>query len=247
MLEACHFPDIKEPFATALRQVVEFAMEHYNPIGIIAAGSVMRGQGDATSDIDLFVLFEGDYRQLVHRYFNGVPVQIFCNPPQRIPRYFEDEPQRLDGGPSTAHMLATGVVILDRDSRVEQFRQMAHAALKKPPNPNPALVQLLRYHAVDALENALDLRESDPTMAMIAVCDALPQMLRYYFVKQGKYIPRHKDMLKHIRDDNPELATLLDNLFSVADDSRFDIIQQIADKTIEARRFFEHEFPPEKI
>ena len=240
MLEQCHFPEINEPFATALREAVAYTIEHYNPIGIIGAGSVMRGEGDLTSDIDLYVIFEGDYRQLEHKFFNGVPCQLFCNPTQMMPRYFAEERGRLNNGPTTAHMMASGIVILDRDPRIEQIREEARHALKLPPKPNEDMLQLMRYHTVSALENMLDVRETDPDMAMLEIYNALPNMLNYYFLKQGQYIPRHKDTLKQIRQHDPELAQLIHNLFTADVEQRFDIFQEIAEKTIEVTRFFEY-------
>jgi len=247
MLEQCHFPDLKEPFATALREVVAYAIEHYNPIGIIGAGSVMRGEGDLTSDIDLYVIFEGNYRQLEHKFFNGVPCQLFCNPTQMMPRYFDEERGRLNNGPTTAHMMTSGIVILDRDPRIEQIRADAKKALDLPPNPNEDMLQLVRYHAVSALENMLDVCESDSDMAMLEICNALPNMLHYYFLKQGQYIPRHKDTIKQIRQHDPELAQLIHRLFTVDIELRYDIFLEIADKTIEIRRFFEYAWRNEDV
>lgn len=247
MLEQCHFPELKEPFATALREVVVHAIEHYQPIGLIAAGSVMRGEGHATSDIDLYVIFEADYRQIEHKFFNGVPCQLFCNPPQRVLRYFDEERGRLNNGPTTAHMLASGTVILDRDPRIARIRDEARKALELPPQPNQQLLQLMRYHAVSAVENALDVHRTDPDMAMLEICNALPNMLHYYFLKQGKYVPRHKDTLKQVRQHDPDLARLVHQLFVADESSRADLLLEIADKTLEVRCFFEYIWRDEDV
>ena len=247
MIEQCHFPELDEPFATALREVVAYAIEHYHPLGIIGAGSVMRGEGDLTSDIDLYVIFEGDYRQLEHKFFNSVPCQLFCNPTQQMPRYFVEERGRLNNGPTTAHMMVSGTVILDRDPRIKQIIEEARAALQLPPKPNEDMLQLMRYHAVSALENMLDVRDSDPDMALLEICNALPNMLHYYFLKQGQYVPRHKDTIEQIRQTDPELAQLIHDLFRADVDSRFDILLDIADRTIEKRRFFEYVWRDENV
>jgi len=247
MLEQCHFPKIDEPFAGALHEAVSYVIEHYNPIGIIGAGSVMRGEGDSTSDIDLYVIFEGSYRQLEHKFFNGVPCQLFCNPVQRMARYFVEERGRLDNGPTTAHMLANSIVILDQDARIEQIRTEAKAVLQLAPEPNQDMLQLMRYHAISSLENAYDVRETDPDMAMLEICNALPKMLHYYFLKRGQYVPRHKDTLGQIRRSDPDLARLIHRLFTVDLASRYDILQEIADKTIEIHRFFEYAWRDEDV
>lgn len=247
MLEKCHFPELDEPFATALRQAVEYAIEKLNPIGIVGAGSVIHGRGDLTSDIDLFVIFEGDFRQIEHKFFNSVPCQFFCNPIQRMKRYFVEERGRLNGGPVTAHIMATGVVILDRDPRLKELQSQAKAALELPPNPNEDMLELMRYHAVSSLENMLDVQDTDPDMAMLEICNGLPKMLNYYFLKQGQYIPRHKDTLDIIRQNDPELAELVHQLFAAERGTRPDILLKIADRTIGSRQFFEYVWRDEDV
>jgi phage-related protein len=105
----------------------------------------------------------------------------------------------------------------------------------------------MRYQAVSALENALDVQESDPDMAMLEICNALPSMLHYYFLKQGKYVQRHKDTLQEIRASDPELAHLIHTLFTADLTSRVYILHEIADRTIEKRRFFEYAWRDENI
>lgn len=248
ILEKCTFPEMDENIVLALREAVQFIDTRFSPIlGIIAAGSIMRGEGDPYSDIDLYLIFEGDYRQLIHKHFNNVPFQIFANPPQRISQYFEEEPRRLNRGPSTAHMIATGTVIYENDTRIAQFREQAQAVLAQKPRIDEGALQHMRYSVVDMIENMLDLKDRDPDMAMLALCAALPIMLRYYFLKQGRYIPRHKDMMAILRKENPELAQLIHNMLVASGNQRFKVALKVADMTIEARGTFDYEWEKEKL
>lgn len=248
IMDNCIFPELEEKYSLALREAIESVEGDFSPIlGIIAAGSIMRGEGDEYSDIDLFVIFEGDYRQLIHKWFNGVPVQIFANPPQRIPQYFEEQSKRLDGGPSTAHMLATGFVVYDNDPRIEQIQAQAKQHLETKPQYNEGAVQHLRYSAADLIENMLDLKERDPDMAIIMFNTALPRMLRYYFLKQNRYIPRHKDIMKIIREENPQLAKLIHETLVASGDERFEQALKLANVMIEAQGLFDYTWEKEKI
>lgn len=248
ILEKCIFPELDENIVLALQEVVQFVEERFSPIlGIIAAGSIMRGEGDPYSDIDLYLIFEGDYRQLIHKSFNDIPVQIFANPPQRISQYFEEERHRLNGGPVAAHMIATGTVIYENDSRISQFREQAQAVLAQKPQIEEGALQRLRYMAADSIENMLDLKDSDPDMAMLALYTALPNMLRYYFLKQGRYIPRHKDTMAILREENVELAQLIHNMLVASGSQRFKLALKVADMTIEARGIFDYEWEKEKV
>jgi hypothetical protein len=93
----------------------------------------------------------------------------------------------------------------------------------------------------------LDLREADPDMAMLEIYNALPNMLNYYFLKQGQYVPRHKDTLKQIRDQDPELAQMIHALFTAEPESRPDLALAIADRTIGTHRFFEYIWRDDKV
>src|SRR5215813_6818635 len=98
------FPTLAEPYLTGLRAASDYILERFQPVlGIIVAGSILRGEGDERSDLDTFVIFEGDYRQRVQKLFNGVRFEIFANPPRRIPQYFIEE--HNDGEPITAHII----------------------------------------------------------------------------------------------------------------------------------------------
>src|SRR5262252_3559240 len=112
LLELCRWPELGEPYADALRQAVAFVLVETDPVGIVATGTVIRGEAHPASDIDLYVLHDAPYRRRVQRFFAGVPTEIFINPAQAVRSYFRDE--HRTGRRITAHMLATGFVVLDR-------------------------------------------------------------------------------------------------------------------------------------
>ncbi len=70
---------LAEPYALALQQALAFCHERTDPFGIVASGSIVRGTGDANSDLDIYVLHAHPWRQRVQRCFNGVPCEIFIN------------------------------------------------------------------------------------------------------------------------------------------------------------------------
>ena len=124
-------PPLAEPYKTALEEAVAFVLERFDPIGVVASGTIVRGDPSPSSDLDVFVLHRQPWRQRLQRFFNGVPAELFVNPPERVERYFEEEV--ADGRPVTAHMLATGVVVFAIDPIVEQLRARAADVLAAPP------------------------------------------------------------------------------------------------------------------
>src|SRR5687768_5331681 len=92
----------------ALREAVSWVAGRYESLGIFACGSLLRGEGGPTSDLDLYVIHGQPWRQRVQRRFAGVPAEIFVNSPTSARGYLAEEAR--GGRPLTAHMLATGHV-----------------------------------------------------------------------------------------------------------------------------------------
>lgn len=234
MFDHCQFPQLTEPYHTALQQAVRFIWDYVDPLAIIAAGSIIRGQPNPNSDFDLYVIHAPHRRQRVQRFFNGVPTEIFINPPHQVERYFEEE--RESGQPSTSHMLVTGFVVFERDSILEELRQRAQHELARPPAPSTMQLKMLRYNAMDMYENAVDIQHDDPENALMLLNEAVMVMLRYYFLKSGHYLPRHKEWLQSLP---PELEALARQFYR--GEQPFETAAKIADLTIETRGFYEWE------
>src|SRR5262249_52666417 len=81
MEHICNFPTLPDQYDRALREAVTFVMERFQPVGIIATGTIGRGTPDAASDLDVWVVHLEPVRQRLQKFFNGVPAEIFVNPP----------------------------------------------------------------------------------------------------------------------------------------------------------------------
>ncbi len=193
LLAACRWPSLIEPHATALRRAVEFVLGETTPLGIIATGTVIRGHADPASDIDLSVLHDAPYRRRVQRFFEGVPTEIFINPPHAVRSYLVSE-QRA-GRRITAHMLATGFVVLDRDPIVEQLLAESHDWLVRPEVFAPDDAQRARYAAASLLEDGADVTPVDSAVAALILGRAVTQMLEYWLRSRGRPIPRTKALV----------------------------------------------------
>ena len=88
MNEECCWPDLPERFDMALRELVSFVLARFNVAGIVAAGSIVRGTPDPTSDFDIYVVNREPIKQRLQRFSRGVPTEIFVNPPSTIRGYF---------------------------------------------------------------------------------------------------------------------------------------------------------------
>lgn len=246
-LARCVYPALAEPYGGALREAVRYILGRYDDvIGIIAAGSILRGQGRATSDLDLYVIRTRPQRQRVQRWFHGVPAEIFVNPPPQIERYFADEFRA--SRPITAHMLARGEVVLALDPVVAQLRAQAEDELRRVPAPSEADLRWERYIAALELEDALDILDEDPSGGAMILGGAVHKMLRYAFRQASRPLPRDKDLLSALDALDPALADLARRFYDACDASaRRALAEQIADRTLGVRGFFEWESDPEDV
>jgi len=183
----CKFPRLPERFDRALREAVSFVLDRFQPIGIIAAGTIVRGTPDAASDLDVWVIHLAPVRQRLQKFFNGVAAEVFVNPPWVIEKYFIQD--QGEGRPISAHMMATGTIVLATDPVVEQLRQNAISLLSSPPTITPEKLTRVRYAAATKLEDALDVVERNPATASMLLSEAVRQMLHFAFLKAGQFNP----------------------------------------------------------
>jgi predicted nucleotidyltransferase len=243
LLTQCCWPELAPPYEEALHEAVAFILSRFEPLGIVASGTIIRGNPRKTSDLDIYVIHDKPQRQRIQRFFNGVPAEIFVNPVKAVEGYFAEE--QADARPITAHMLATGFIILDRDPVVEQLRQQARELLQRPPMPTEKQLLYQRYGIATHYEDALDMVEMNPTATNMMLGLVVYEMLHYHFRKAGLFLPRDKDLLDSF---NGELADLAREFFSSGDlNHRLVLAKQIARQTIEASGFFEWEMPLEDV
>jgi predicted nucleotidyltransferase len=235
-----------EPYNQALRAAVEYVLSRYLPAAIIAAGSVVRGLPDRSSDIDLYVIHLEPYRQRVQKFFNGVPVEIFINPPHQVERYMEQE--QADGRPITAHMLSTGFVLFENEPVIAKLRKMGEDLLQQKPVYSQTSLLFARYLAGNTYEDALDLVEKDAPAAYMLLERAVHQMIEYFYRYSGHFLPRVKETLSRLNDIDPQTAQLARQFFSEARfEQRLAFAAELAERTIAVYGFFEWESEPEQV
>lgn len=244
---AARYPPLSEPWNGSLRDAVAFVRERFDPLGIVACGSVVRGEPDAASDHDLQVIVSGTRRQRLQRRFRGVPVEIFVAPPAWIRRSLAEGVRLLR--PATAHMLATGFVVLERDPVVAALRGEARAALESGPRVDPAALTWSRYASATMVEDAFDLADRDPDGALFLATTAVNEMLRFVvYPAHGRWVPGWKALFAGLAEVDAAAATLARRFYRAADPrERLELAGALADHICGARGFFEWESPPEEL
>jgi predicted nucleotidyltransferase len=246
LLSRCSFPLLNPPYAQALHEAVELILARFTPVGIIAAGSILRGNPDRTSDLDIYVIHTATYRQRTQRFFNGVPAEIFVNPPAQIERYFAEE--HSSGKPITAHMLSNGFLVLSTDQVVEKLLNQARDWLSKTPSCSETQLTWTRYLAGNLYEDALDLSDRDPATSQMFLSRAIAAMLEYFFQSHNLFLPPGKELLVCVTEHDARLGQSARDFFTGGDlAERLHLAEQIADATIGVHGFFEWESSPEEV
>ena len=242
--ERCRWPQLPPRTDRALRAAVQFVLERFEVDGVIAAGTHISGIPDERSDLDIYVIHAQPQRQRIQRWFEGIPTEIFVNPPSSIRSYFVDEVDR----PSTAHMLAGGFVVLDRAPVVEELRREAQEWLHRPLNKTDLQLTVARYFAADGFDNARDVHERNPATATRILNGVVDSMLDYAFLARGCRLPRTKAYLDELSKMDSRLGELALHYYLAQDvDDRFALAEEIARHTIGESGFFEWESPLETV
>lgn len=182
----------------ALAEAVAWIRAELDPLGIVATGSIVRGEGHAGSDLDVVVLWRGPGRRRIQRRFVGVPAEVFANTDDWLRRSMDDEAR--EGRPVMAHMLATGVLLADDDTgTLARLVDEARAQLAAGLGWSDEAVLRHRYHAACLVEDALDLLADEPEDgagpgpdAHLAVTRALDALVAHAFLGSGAWLPRPK-------------------------------------------------------
>ncbi len=131
------------------------------------AGSVVRGEGTATSDLDLTVLRDGGevFRQSLT--YDGWPVELFVHTEASI-RWFvaRDTARRR---PSMAHLVATGLPLLPGDSGADLQAECRAVLDAGPPPLDDDELSMLRYGLTDLLDDLADAPGHLRTAVAVAV------------------------------------------------------------------------------
>ncbi len=164
-------------------------------LAFFVAGSLVRGEGTAFSDLDLVVVYDSlpnAYRESF--CFEGFPVEAFVLDAETL-NYFFSEVDRPSGVPSLPQMVKEGIEIPNSDAFSLSLKTMAVSLLKMgPPALKPEDVRKLRYMITDLLD---DIRDPRSYAELVASGGQLYEALADFFLRvngqwsaKGKSIPR---------------------------------------------------------
>ena len=105
-----------------------------------------------------------------------------------------------------------------------------------------------RYFNADEFENALDITEDDPAMALLIMHHAIFRMIDYHFLAANQSVPRHKEVLAELKKLDPATAASVEQFLLEPDlAQKFVLGKEAAQLLNGAIGFFEWETELETI
>lgn len=172
---------------------------------IFVAGSIMRGDGNAFSDIDLVVI----YPVLEHAWresfsLDGFPIEAFVHDAETLAYFVEKD---IEGGaPVIVNMVAHGVIVGEALEPATAMQQEAQAILAQGPRPLAGIpYETMRYFLSDLAD---DLRAERPADEIAAIAAQLyPRLIDLMLLGHQQWTGKGKWGPRLLRRFDPELAS----------------------------------------
>jgi nucleotidyltransferase-like protein len=225
------------PYDRAVAEAEAYIRATYAPIGIVVAGSIVRGEGGPASDLDIYVVHGEPWRLREQRRFAGVPAELFVNPPHRIRAYFAGEHD--DGRPCSANMFATGEPLPPVAPVIAELVGEARAWLAKPLEPTDEQLTQQRYGCVDLLDDARDITDRDPASAALLLDDCVRRIVEHAFWRVRRFQPRRKDTVTALAAIDAHAAALVRRYTSARGRDALRAVEELAQHVLGADTFFD--------
>jgi hypothetical protein len=179
---------------------------------VLLAGSVLRGEGTAYSDLDIVVLYE----KVPHAWresftHQGWPVEAFCHEPQTLNYFFELDIK--SGFPSLPSMVAESIVIPQTTAIAERAQKLAREILLSgPPAWDASTLDRARYMVTDLIDDIRAPRSGDE---LTATGTKLYELLADFHLRSNKkWSGKGKSLPRALKAANPELWNRFQHAFA---------------------------------
>jgi Nucleotidyltransferase domain len=190
---------------------------------IFVTGSVVRGEANAHSDLDLVILYpkvERAYRESFQH--KGWPVEAFIHDADTL-RYFFKNVDRNLGRATLAEMVAEGHEVPGATVATNEMKTLAKMTLQDgPPALSEEEIQDRRYHISELLD---DMREPRNRQELVASATLIyNELADYYFRTRRGWTGSGKAILKRMKRTDPVFARkfgeAFDELFATGQSRR---------------------------
>ncbi|MBO9128422.1 nucleotidyltransferase domain-containing protein [Bacillus sp. 165] len=180
--------------------------------GALLAGSIVRGEGTESSDLDIVVIDDGveaSYRESLVRF--GWPIEMFVHNSVSYQTFVEEDRGR--GRPSMANMLAEGIVLKD-DGIMDKLKEEATTLLLQGPEPlTEEQIKVRRYFITDTLDDFIGSvkREED-----LFIAATLAEQLHEFVLRINKqWTGQSKWIVRALKVYNPVFCEKFTEAFDI--------------------------------
>ena len=188
-----------------------FLDEHHpNAPAALWAGSLARGTGTITSDVDLVILYARLDRAWRDTFVEVRVIEIFVHDPGSLQFFFNKDAAR--GLPILATMVAEGVV-LRGEVLCERAKAKAAAAIAAGPLPWSAEdLKRERYMITDMRDDLIG--ERDPHRIHAVAAGLFDRLLAFHRRAKGQWTAKSKAIPSFLAREDPALAQAYLHAFS---------------------------------
>ena len=198
------------------------------------AGSVIRGEPTATSDLDIVVLFPHlaySYRESF--FAGGWPIETFVHDEETIEYYFIEK-DVASGIGSIMHMVHDGVAVPGPTVLNERVKARANALLDAgPPVWSAADIDYGRYTITGLLDDLVEPRNAHEARAIVA---SMHHMLANYWLRSsGRWGAHTKTIPRRLAMADAVLARRFDSAFEAAFEGDYEPLVVLSDEILAPR------------
>jgi len=181
---------------------------------MFVAGSMMRGEGNERSDIDLVVVYPKLPRAWrVSFITDGFPVEAFVHDPETLAYFVQGDVD--SGAPIIVHMIANGVIISGDPKEAENLQQQAREIFARGPNPlSGERYDTMRYFLSDLIDDLSAKRPLDEIAALSALI--YPRLIDLVLLGSNQWTGKGKWGPRLLRRSDPALADVATKAFAEA-------------------------------
>lgn len=191
-----------------------FATRFNGASHLFVAGSIMRGEGNDFSDIDLVVV----YPKLAQAWresfvLDGFPIEAFVHDAETLAYFIEKD---IEGGaPVIVDMVANGVIVGKASGHASAMQQHARSILGRGPKPLTGVqYDTMRYVLSDLAD---DLRAERPTNEIAAIAAQLyPRLIDLILLGRNQWTGKGKWGPRLLQRHDPKLAIIAAEAFTDA-------------------------------
>lgn len=181
-----------------------FAGRYAGARALFLAGSVMRGEATATSDLDIVVVYEGLPRARRESFvFEGWPVEAFVHDPETLGHFVEGDRQR--GIPALLRMVLEGVEVPEPSEFSQALKRRASEIYDEGPERwDEEKLLLMRYRLTDWVD---DIREPRAPEELVGSGAYLYQDVADFFLRsRGLWAAHSKTIPRRLREVDAAFA-----------------------------------------